>query len=52
MANLLLEAVVMSFMLGGMLGALVTLHLKNSRGAVKAPAERPAVAVVRRRSRI
>ncbi len=51
MANLLVEAVVMSFMLGGMLGAVVTLHLQHLKGA-KAPAERPAVALVRRRSRI
>jgi len=43
----------MSFMLGGMLGALVTLHLKNAKGAKAVPAEqRPAVALVRRRSRI
>lgn len=52
MANLFAEAVLMSFMLGGMVGALVALHLKSARAAKAVPAERPAVAMVRRRSRI
>jgi hypothetical protein len=47
MMDLLLEAVVLSFVLGGMLGAAVAAHLSGS----KVRAEQQVVELVRRRSR-
>jgi hypothetical protein len=50
MMNLFVEAVVLSFVLGGMLGAAVAVHLKS----VKVRGERQMVELVRvrRRSRL
>ena len=48
MMNLFLEAVVLSFVLGGMLGAAVAVHLKSA----KVRSERQMVELVRRRSRL
>lgn len=47
MTNLLAEAVLLSFMMGGMLGAFVALHLK----AAKVRSEERTVELVRKRSR-
>lgn len=48
MINLFVEAVVMSFLMGGMLGAMITLHVR--RPTVNS--EEGTVKLVRRRSRI
>lgn len=48
MANLLAEAVFLSFVLGGMLGAMVALHLKKD---ARQRAENRRLALVRQRSR-
>jgi len=48
MMNLFLEAVVLSFVLGGMLGAAVAVHLKS----VRIRSEQQMVELVRRRSRL
>ena len=50
MMNLLVEAVVLSFVFGGMLGAAVAVHLKDK--GVKVRSEQQVVELVRRRSRL
>lgn len=50
MMNLFVEAVVLSFVLGGMLGAAVAVHLRDK--GVKVRSEQQVVELVRRRSRL
>jgi hypothetical protein len=55
MMNLFLEAVVLSFVLGGMLGAAVAVHLKDAKVRVKDAkvcGEQQMVELVRKRSRL